>query len=151
MMRIESALNHYAPASDEPHFNRAARRFVSATGATSTATNFAASASRNLFFQAKNCPLLRLRSMQNAATLCPLWLCSAISPRHLVHASVLRCLIPKECSFAHRRTRCGSDSAHGICHNQRPTDRKCCIRKRVCIPSSVAGMSRRSYLRFDRV
>jgi len=51
-------------------------------GATSTATNFAASASRNLFFHAKNCPFLRPRTLQNAATLCPLWFCSATSPRH---------------------------------------------------------------------
>lgn len=47
-------------------------RFASATGATSTATNRAASTSRNRFFQAKNCPLLRLRSRQNATTLWPL-------------------------------------------------------------------------------
>ena len=48
-----------------------AGRFVSAAGTISTATNCAA-ASRNFFFHAKNWPLLRPRSLQNAATLCPL-------------------------------------------------------------------------------
>jgi hypothetical protein len=45
--------------------------------------------------------------MQNAATLCPLWACSATSPRHFVHASALRCLIPQECGTLLPETRWG--------------------------------------------
>ena len=50
-------------------------------------------------------PLRRPRSLQNPNTLCPLWHCSATSPRRFAHASVLRCLIPRECNVALHCTR----------------------------------------------
>ena len=46
-----------------------AGQFASTGGDICTATNLGASASRSLFFQAKNCPLFRPRSRQKTATL----------------------------------------------------------------------------------
>src|SRR3989442_11167696 len=62
---------------------------------------------------AKKYGLHRLRSRQNAVTVCPLRACSEISLRHFVRAFFPRLVMSQPCIATRSFTRWGSHNAHG--------------------------------------
>src|SRR6266481_312395 len=109
--------SHPRPTSRlRPFCNRiSTRESPAAFGAASvscTSRNFTAVSSRNRFFHAKKYGLHRLRSRQNAVTVCPLRACSEISLRHFVRAFFPRLVMSQPCTATRSFTRWGSHNAH---------------------------------------
>ena len=97
MLRIETRLHEDAPPFGQLNLNRAAVRFrrLRRSSLDLNLDELFSAGWLSRFFQAKNCPVVRPRSRQNTATLCPLPLCSAINPRHFTYASRHRpCILP---------------------------------------------------------
>src|SRR5437899_1203198 len=114
--RTCSASNPRPTSRLRPFCNRiSTRESLAAFGVVSlscTSRNFTAVSSRNRFFHAKKYGLHRLRSRQNAVTVCPLRACSEISRRHFVHAFFLRLVMSQPCTATRSFTRWGSVNAH---------------------------------------
>src|SRR5882762_5519297 len=111
--------SHPRPTSRlRPFCNRiSTRESPAAFGAASvscTSRNFTAVSSRNRFFHAKKYGLHRLRSRQNAVTVCPLRACSEISLRHFVRAFFPRLVMSQPCTATRSFTRWGSLNAHKL-------------------------------------
>src|SRR5207302_6008009 len=116
--RTCSASNPRPTSRLRPFCNRiSTRESLAAVGVVSlscTSRNFTAVSSRNRFFHAKKYGLHRLRSRQNAVTVCPLRACPEISRRHFVHALFLRLVMSQPCTATRSFTRWGSVNAHGL-------------------------------------
>ena len=114
--RTCSASNPRPTSRLRPFCNRiSTRESPAAFGAASvscTSRNFTAVSSRNRFFHAKKYGLHRLRSRQNAVTVCPLRACSEISLRHFVRAFFPRLVMSQPCTATRSFTRWGSHNAH---------------------------------------
>src|SRR5882724_5896875 len=114
--RTCSASNPRPTSRLRPFCNRiSTRESLAAFGVvllSCTSRNFTAVSSRNRFFHAKKYGLHRLRSRQNAVTVCPLRACSEISRRHFVHAFFLRLVMSQPCTATRSFTRWGSVNAH---------------------------------------
>src|SRR5580704_15301848 len=119
--RTCSASNPRPTSRLRPFCNRiSTRESPAAFGAASvscTSRNFTPVSSRNRFFHAKKYALHRLRSRQNAVTVCPLRACSEISLRHFVRAFFPRLVMSQPCTATRSFTRWGSLNAHEI-HRQ---------------------------------
>src|SRR5438309_4949201 len=117
--RTCSASNPRPTSRLRPFCNRiSTRESLAAVGVVSlscTSRNFTAVSSRNRFFHAKKYGLHRLRSRQNAVTVCPLRACPEISRRHFVHAFFLRLVMSQPCTATRSFTRWGSVNAHKSC------------------------------------
>src|SRR5882724_5379894 len=147
--RTCSASNPRPTSRLRPFCNRiSTRESLAAFGVvllSCTSRNFTAVSSRNRFFHAKKYGLHRLRSRQNAVTVCPLRACSEISRRHFVHAFFLRLVMSQPCTATRSFTRWGSVNAHIKSALKERATRKICS---PCFPNSTmsSGFTERGAL-----